>query len=305
MAEGFTKRHGYGACASGPIYEDAPEKLRIGLWNLIQDYVRNNNLPGYESLYLKITSWLKIKRREKVNYFREIEYLIITKLEWYQLFELIERFFDLIVFFGYDEDNYLGRVMPEQLRKIRYDYTVKINILLEGENIGWRLKKGQLERIGPEFLETEVIQKTKDILKNPLFTGPNNQFNKAIRFLSNRPEPDLENCVKEAVGALEGVARLLLKKEKVSLGEAVVKLINIGKIRKPFDKIFDVLYGFASNEPGVRHAAIKPSNMTVQEASFVLYNSAVCILFLCETFGYKPIEQSSENPEPEDDDYPF
>ncbi|HPU93058.1 MAG TPA: hypothetical protein PKU99_02815 [Candidatus Saccharicenans sp.] len=305
MAESFTKRHGYGPHASGPIYEDAPEKLRIGLWNLIQDYVRNNNLPDYESLYLKITSWLKIKRQEMINPFREIEYLIITKLEWYQLFELIERFFDLIVFYGYDEGDYRRRVIPEQVGKIRYDYTVEINRLFEDENIGWRLKKGQLERIGPNFLETEVIQKTRDILKNQVFAGPNNQFNKAIWFLSKRPDPDLENCVKEAVGALEGVARLLINDKTVSLGKAVDKLNAMGKIRKPFDKIFHVLYGFASNEPGVRHAAVKPSNMSVPEASFVLYSSAVCILFLCETFGYKPIEQTAEHPDPEDDDCPY
>ncbi len=305
MVEGFTKRHGYGACASGLIYEDAPEKLRIGLWNLIQDYVRKGNLPSHQSLYLHITSWLRIRREENIDYFEEIEYLILKKLKWYELFELIEHLYDILVFPAYDESQQCWRDFPERVREIRYTYTIDINKLFEGENIGWRLEKGKLERIVPDFLETEVIQKTKGILKNQLFTGPNNQFNKAFGFLSKRPYPDLENCVKEAVGALEGVARLLLKKEKVSLGEAVDKLINIGKIRKPFDKIFHVVYGFASNEPGVRHAAIKPSNMTVQEASFVLYCSAVCILFLCETFGYKPIEQISENTEPEDDDYPF
>jgi len=28
-------------------------------------------------------------------------------------------------------------------------------------------------------------------------------------------------------------------------------------------------------------------------------------LFLCETFGYKPIEQTAEHPDPEDDDCPY
>jgi hypothetical protein len=291
MAEGFTKRHGYGACASGPIYEDAPEKLRIGLWNLIQDYVSKGNLPSHQSLYFQITSWLRIRREENIGYFEEIEYLILKKLKWYELFDLIEYLYKLVVLHDYDESQQCWRDFPERVGEIRYTYTIDINKLFEGENIGWRLKKGQLERIGPEFLETEVIQKTKDILKNQLFTGPNNQFNKAIRFLSNLPEPDLENCVKEAVGALEGIVRLLLNDQTVSLGEAVDKLVAMGKVIKPLDKIFHGLYGFASDQPGVRHGAPKPSNMTVQEASFVLYCSAVCILFLCETFGYKPIEQ--------------
>lgn len=305
MAESFTKRHGYGACASGPIYEDAPEKLRIGLWNLIQDYVRNNTLPDYEPLYLKFTSFLRLKRQTKIVYSESIERLILKKLKWYELFDLIEYLYKLVVLHDYDESQQCWRDFPERVGEIRDTYTIDINKLFEDENIGWRLNKGQLERIGPDFLETEVIQKTRDILKNQLFAGPNNQFNKAIWFLSKRPDPDLENCVKEAVGALEGVARLLINDKTVSLGKAVDKLNAMGKIRKPFDKIFDVLYGFASNEPGVRHAAIKPSDMTIQEASFVLYSSAVCILFLCETFGYKPIVETAEHPEPEDDDCPY
>ena len=305
MAESFSKRYGYGACASAPIYQDAPEKLRIGLCNLIQDYVDANNLPDYSSLYLKITFWLKKQRKKNISYLEEIKSLILTELSWYELFELIEYLYGLVAFYYYDEYKQQWQSFTDQVNQIRYDYTVKINQLFEDENIGWRLKKGKFERIGQEFLETEVIQKTKDILKNELFAGPNKQFNKAIGFLSKRPDPDLENCVKEAVGALEGVARLLINDETVSLGKAVDKLIAMGKIRKPFDKIFDALYGFASTVPGARHAAVKPSNMSVPEASFVLYSSAVCIVFLCETFGYKPIEKSSENPEIDDDDYPF
>jgi len=62
------------------------------------------------------------------------------------------------------------------------------------------------------------------VLKHSDFEGPNYQFLKAIDFFNKRPKPDLENCVKEAVGALEGVARILLKDRNITLGKATDKL---------------------------------------------------------------------------------
>jgi hypothetical protein len=293
----FSKRHGYGPCAQEPILEDAPKKLRIGLWNIIQDYVRQNNLSDYESLYLKLTSFFRLEREENINFFQKIEYFILNKLSWNDIFDLVEFLFTQVVYCDYDEEEERWRTFPEHVGEIRYSYTVEINNLLSKENIGWRLKKGKLEREGSEFLEKETVRVVREILKHPNFVGPNNQFNKAIEFFSKRPKPDLENCVKEAVGALEGVVRILLDDKNITLGEAVKKLLKVGKIRKPFNKIFDTLFGFASNEPGSRHGAFKLSEIDIGEAEFVLYNSASCMLFLCKKFGYKPIEEKPEAPE--------
>jgi len=181
-------------------------------------------------------------------------------------------------------------VIPENVGKIRYQYTIKINKLLSSENIGWRLKKGKLERTGSEFLDKEIIEKTRKVLKHPDFIGPNNQFNKALDFFNKRPKPDLENCVKEAVGALEGVARVLLNDRNISLGKAADKLVGLREIRKPFDKIIDVLFGFASAEPGIRHAAFKISKIDIVETELVLYNAAACMIFLCKKFEINPIK---------------
>jgi len=165
---------------------------------------------------------------------------------------------------------------------------------LASENVGWRLKKGKLERVGSEVLDREIIEKARGLLINPDFAGPNSQFNKAFELLSKRPNPDLENCVKDAVGALEGLARILLKDNTITLGKAVDKLVGKKVIRKPFDATFHSLYGFVSTEPGARHAAYILPSIDFAEAEFVLYNSAVCILFLANKFGIEPkIEGSS------------
>lgn len=303
MSDTFTKRHGYGECAKELIYEEAPEKLRIGLWNLIQDYIEPNNLPNYTELYLKLTSLFKLRRvmgnvLGGVYCSNEIELLILNKFDFNEIFDLIEYLYPILVYTEWDANSGFFEI-PGRGQEIRYKYTIDINNLLSSENIGWRLKKGKLERGGSEYLDNEIIERVKSVLKHPDFKGPNNQFKKAIDFFNKRPKPDIENCVKEAVGALEGVARILLRDKNITLGKAVDKMIKMDKMRKPFDKIFGALYGIASTEPGSRHGAFELSNTDIAEANFVLYNSATCMLFLCEKFGYKPIEEEKKITEEE------
>lgn len=283
------------------IFEDAPHKLRIGLINLIADYIKKRYFYGYEQLYELITDCFMIEKESGINYEQNVKYLIKNKLDWNEIYDLIEFLYTKLIYREYD--NFLGyyEEVPEKTKELRYDYTVKINDLLSKCNIGWRLKKGRLERFTSDLLDKEVIQKTRIFLKQKIFEGPNIQFNKALELLSNRPNPDVNNCIKEAVGALEGTVRILLRDEKITLGKAIDKLVAERKIKKPLDKVFHALYGIASNSPGIRHGATRKSDLSISEATFLVFVSASCINFLCELFGYKPIQVSDETEE----DIPF
>ncbi|MHA1275303.1 MAG: AbiJ-NTD4 domain-containing protein [Promethearchaeota archaeon] len=289
MMGSFSKRYGYGPCANSLIFENAPEKLRIGLFNLIQDYVREEKLPNFKELYLKITTHFKLDRSSYIMNTNqeesEIKAIVLTKFSWNEVFDLIEYLYSIVVYTEWDD--FLGSyvIIDSEIKKARYNYTIDINNLLSSENIGWELKKGKLERRFHEYINEEVISKTKKILEHPNFAGPNIQFNKAIEYYNKRPSPDLENCVKEAVSAVEGLARILLNNPKLTLGDATNKIIKLGKIRKPLDKIFHGLYGFASEMPGTRHGATKIPNMKIEEAEFILYCSAASMIFLCKIFN--------------------
>ena len=45
MSGTFSRRQGLGPPKASLIYDDAPEGLRIGIWNLIEDYVEDKRLP--------------------------------------------------------------------------------------------------------------------------------------------------------------------------------------------------------------------------------------------------------------------
>jgi hypothetical protein len=306
MSGTFSKRHGYGKSARTLIHEAAPEGLRTGIWNLIEDYIYQKSLPtvlpSYESLYTKLTAHFRMKRMEGTGHDILIKDMVMQSFRWHEVFDLIEFLFTEVFYYDYDESEGAWTTFPNKVGHARYKYTKDINHLLSSENIGWELKKGRLERLGSEVLDRQIIEKARKLLINPDFAGPNYQFNKAIGFFSKRPKPDLENCVKEAVCALEGLSRVLLKDKNITLGDATNLMVGKKIIRKPLDKTFHSLYGFVSTEPGPRHGAHILPSIDIAEAEFVLYNSAVCMLFLADKFGVSLAQEVSVEPFPPSDE---
>jgi hypothetical protein len=290
----FSRRFGFGGGAKPQIYEDAPKGLRIGIWNLIEDYVEDKclppSLPSFETLYNNLTAHFRLRRIDGPGYAGLIKRLVLDSFEWNEIFDVIEFLFTEVFYLDWDDSERSLLPVPAKVGDARYQYTIAINKVLSSENIGWKLKKGRLERIGSEILEGETIEKARKLLMNTDFEGPNVQFNKALGFFNKRPRPDLENCVKESVCALEGLVRIILKDKNITLGDATSLMVGRKIIRKPFDKIFHALYGFVSSEPGLRHGAHALSTIDIAETEFVLYNSAVCMVFIANRFGVMPRE---------------
>ena len=95
-----------------------------------------------------------------------------------------------------------------------------------------------------------------------------------------------------------------MKDKTITLGNAVNVLVGKKLIRKPFDKTFHALYGFVSSEPGPRHCVYVLPSIDIPEAEFVLYNSAVCMLFLADKFGVESATEKESAPAPTDDKSP-
>ncbi len=109
---------------------------------------------------------------------------------------------------------------------------------------------------------------------------------KALGFYSHRQKPDYANSVREAVTALESLVKLLTGTDTVDMGK-VKQLLNLENDPKLASSIVS-LWGYASEKPGVRHAATgdeKPP--TASEALLVLSTSASLVSYLIATRGVK------------------
>ena len=97
-------------------------------------------------------------------------------------------------------------------------------------------------------------------------------------------QPDYENVVKEAVCAVEAVARVLFPDGRPTLGEVVKSLAGSepGQIPKTIANTFHGMYGFRNSGEGVGHGGTKGGASTKEIAEYAFAVSASQIIFLVD-----------------------
>jgi len=101
------------------------------------------------------------------------------------------------------------------------------------------------------------------------YKGPMSHWREARRRLTLE-QPDTPGAVHEAVSAVEGMARLLLADDSITLGKAVDELRQAGLLHPALAKCFDGVWGYASAVPGIRHGASSPVVLADPEPAFVV-----------------------------------
>ena len=128
----------------------------------------------------------------------------------------------------------------------RGEFSKKLNSLFREENIGYEMQEGKIERRGNEFTDGK-IKEARILLKAPEFKGADQHFEKAIRSLNTRPNPDVENCIKDAVGAIESIGRIIVKNETALLSDVIKDAVKKGVIPQPLDQAFQKVYSYRGN----------------------------------------------------------
>jgi len=100
---------------------------------------------------------------------------------------------------------------------------------------------------------------------------------KKARILLDSIEPDYANAGKEAVAAVEQLARITVGKPTVTLGEAIKDLRNSSRIQAPLLKGIEEIWIWASSTPGVRHGSGAPADVDVATARYVVAQAEAAI----------------------------
>lgn len=184
---------------------------------------------------------------------------------WYQFYDIIEEIATLIK----------QKLEPKDLQ----EFSGRINAILAKDGVPWKLEQCKVARnFNPQI--TEQVKKVSILLNDPKFRGPDEQFAKAVGHLNKRPDPDPENCVKDAVGALEAVANILVGTSNEQLNE-LLKKEPIRSVVPPTIRLsIDKIYAYRGAAPGAGHGLVGGSVVGVAEATWVLATSATTILYL-------------------------
>ena len=158
--------------------------------------------------------------------------------------------------------------------------------MLAEENIGYHFVDGQLQRRGRPQTQKSV-QRLGAVLANSRLARVRAHFNKARKFFDERPEPDAENCVKEAVCALEASAEIFTGKPASRDFDRVIRQLQgnkLGEIPPPIAEGMIKLRAYRGGAQGVAHAALQGSTVSEIEAELVLSLVAAYITYLYDLF---------------------
>ena len=120
---------------------------------------------------------------------------------------------------------------------------------------------------------------------NTQFEPVNIHIYKALELFANREKPDFENSIKESISAVEAICCILtgLQGSQATLGKALKKLKESGiYIHAAMESAFSSLYGYTSDENGIRHGGMNFRNAPSEDAKFMLITCSAFVNYLME-----------------------
>jgi hypothetical protein len=254
------------------------DDLRTSLWNALHTFFwshavnrgfggsANNNLKGVmEDAWLHFFKWSLADLHWRWDPIEERIAKRYDSAEWYWVYDFIEFMAPKA-----DRTNYDGTK----------NYTKFCNQVLEAERSGYRFV-GNL--IVPVTSETEVRQ-IEDLLQTP-YEIVRVQIQSALQKLSMKPKPDVRNCIKEAICAVESAARIILGVESGTLPELIPKLKSRFDVHEALAGSLKQFYGWTSDT--ARHGMREGDNLTVDDARLALVTCSAFANYLLR-LGERP-----------------
>lgn len=261
----FSERSGIRPVKSIIQLNTMDEDLKNGLWNIIH-YLYYITGMSNTCQYINNQIWTQYykKRIDEIpsgNYGFVVKSWFINS-SWSEAYDLIEA---ILFFLG------SGTTRQELIKKF--------NQVLEKELSGYRLIDGIVVPITSEEELTSVDQ-AKVQSPNPV----QEHLKQAIVLFADRENADYRNSIKESISAVEALCKLITNNPKATLADALkeIEKSKIIDLHSALKDSFVKLYGYSSDANGIRHALTDASNLTAEDARFMLVSCSAFINYLTE-----------------------
>ena len=208
---------------------------------------------------------------------------LLRKMEWWQVYTLCERIYRHVIHeYGFwSKDDWVVTRTKDEMRGYFSD---QLNYILAEENIAYQFLDGQFQRQGRAQTQ-RAMQRVGKVLGQARLSTVRNHYIKARKFFDARPIADVENCVKEALCALEACLELLSGKPASKDFARVVQQLKgneAQQIPPPIAEGMIKLHGYRGSGQGVAHAALEGNRVTELDAELVLSLVASYISYLVD-----------------------
>ncbi|MBU4446858.1 hypothetical protein KJ656_17540 [bacterium] len=271
----FSERYGYKPVREIIQIESMDEALRNGLWNILKlycwDHARHST-GMYGGCYISKSSNEKLYclcTKLWHNYFKQP--LDLLDSDWNEvLSQLRKHFFDGEWYEAYDFLEFVAQNYNDY--QFQNTFFKDCNKLLKKEMSAYHFVGGVIARI----TEKEEIYTIEQALKSK--AGPvKTHIYRSLELLSDRNSPDYRNSIKEAISAVESLVAQVLDVDGGTLGQLIKKLETKIELHPALKSAFSNLYGYTSDEGGIRHALMEKNNNDFYDAKFML---VVCSAFI-------------------------
>lgn len=152
------------------------------------------------------------------------------------------------------------------------------NRFLKKELSAYRFVNGVLVEINSK---EEVIEIQNAIDKADKFKPVKTHLQTALVLLSDRKTPDYRNSIKESISSVESLSKIIIKDEKTTLGQALKEIEKKHQIPNSLKSAFSALYGYTSDEGGIRHSLLENNvKVDLEEARFMLIACSAFVNYL-------------------------
>ena len=271
----FSERYGYKPIKEIIQIDSMDEPLRNALWSLLKVFCWDDvRWTGgmYSGYYLSSHGNEEIKKLCEslwFNYFKKP--LDQLDNDWKKILEQLRRyFFDSEWYDVYDFVEFIANTYARY--QFKEEFMKSCNGIFEKEMSAYRFVQGIIARITEQH-EIDEIEQALEASAGPV----NTHLRRSLELLSDRNAPDYRNSTKESISAVESFVGLTLGAEKGTLGQLIKKLEDEIGLHPALKTAFSNLYGYTSDEGGIRHALTELENVDFNDAKFFL---VVCSAFI-------------------------
>lgn len=270
----FSEKYGYKQEKKIQI-KSITKELRNRIWNLfyqceLKPYEVDENflddfLSGKPTIEEKIVDKLGLSINSVTPPKTRLRTYIEQSAKWYEVYDVVEIYISFLD------------------KKKREQRTKQLNTIFEQEKSGYRIVLGEITPITNDA-EIETIEQAA---ATP-YDSVNQHISKALAHYADLKNPDYENSVKEAISAVEAMCCIITgtSGKQATLGNAIKKLEDKGvHIHGGMKQGFKDLYGYASDENGIRHGGKDFKSAPPEDAKFMLISCSAFVNYLIEKWS--------------------
>ena len=271
------------------IHNSFPDGARTALLHLLYDLEEKRYVNGWPAIIRELqrivrhrpivydSSTVASARQSKAD-----AEAVLASLMWDKAYDFCERLYSHL---SQDAVQWVDacEVVTPKSDVQKYVSGELQRIFLE-EGLAFEFSEGLVRRRGRKHTVDQTTR-AQVVLGDNRLAGARKHYEKALQFFRHPVKPDYENCVKEAVCAVEATGKALFPSAKAAtLGDLTKWFANTNDyaVPKALVKTLEGLYAYRNGGDGVGHGGATGGAATPEVAEYVLSVSASQIIYLVD-----------------------